>query len=152
MGQIRVQGQVLIRVAWMIDGMNKPTEFIAHVRETDRQARQSLENHLRGVGGLSEQFANKFGLSIHGLLIGMLHDLGKYSTDFQRYILSATGLLNQDVDEEYVDAKGLKGKIDHSTCGAQVVWSALSTQGQKGQFAGVSGFLCVRRFQKLADG
>lgn len=143
MSQIRVQDQVLIRGAWMIDGMNTPIEFIAHVRETDRQARQSLENHLRGVGLLSEQFADKFGLSMHGRLIGLLHDLGKYSTDFQRYILSATGLLNQDVDDEYVDAKGLKGKIDHSTCGAQVVWSALSTHGQKGPFAGQVLALCI---------
>lgn len=126
-----------------IDASRKPLEFIAHVREADSQARQSLENHLRGVGNLSKQFANKLGLSVHGLLIGLVHDLGKYSTDFQRYILSATGLLNQDVDDEYVDAKGLKGKIDHSTCGAQVVWSALSTHGQKGQFAGQVLALCI---------
>lgn len=125
--------------------MNGPShpQFVAHIRATDSEARQSLENHLRGVGRLSGQFANKFGLSVHGLLIGLLHDLGKYSTAFQRYILSATGLLNQDVDDEYVDAKGLKGKIDHSTCGAQVVWSALPAHGQKGQFAGQVLALCI---------
>ena len=123
--------------------MSKSTEFIAHVRRTDREAHQTLESHLRGVGCLSEQFGAKFGLSQHGLLIGLLHDLGKYSADFQNYILSATGLLNQDEDEEYVDAKGLKGKIDHSTSGAQVVWSALSAQSQKGQFAGQVLALCI---------
>lgn len=117
--------------------------FVAHVRATDQAAQQSLEAHLRGVGNLSGQFADKFGLSIHGLLIGFLHDLGKYSSDFQHYILSAVGILNQDEDEEYVDAKGLKGKIDHSTCGAQVAWSALSTHGQKGQFAGQVLALCI---------
>ena len=119
------------------------SKFIAHVREADRQARQSLESHLRGVGSLSCQFADKFGLSKHGLLIGLLHDLGKYSTEFQHYILSATGLLNQDEDEEYVDAKGLKGKIDHSTSGAQVVWSALSAHNAQGQFAGQVLALCI---------
>jgi CRISPR-associated endonuclease/helicase Cas3 len=117
--------------------------FIAHVRESDRQAQQSLENHLRGVGSLSCHFAEKFGLPLHGLLIGLLHDLGKYSADFQRYIRSATDLLNPDEDEEYVDAKGLKGKIDHSTSGAQVVWSALSAQSPQGQFAGQVLALCI---------
>lgn len=119
------------------------TRFVAHVREADQTAQQSLEEHLRGVGLLSEHFAEKFGLSKHGQLIGMLHDLGKYSVEFQRYILSATGLLNQDEDEEYVDAKGLKGKIDHSTSGAQFVWSALSAQSTKGQFAGQVLALCI---------
>jgi CRISPR-associated endonuclease/helicase Cas3 len=119
------------------------SKFIAHVRETDRDDRQSLENHLRGVGRLSCQFADKFGLSMQGQLMGLLHDLGKYSIDFQHYILSATGVLNQDEDEEYVDAKGLKGKIDHSTSGAQVVWSALSAHNVQGQFAGQVLALCI---------
>lgn len=119
------------------------SKFIAHVREKDRQAHQSLESHLRGVGRLSGQFADKFGLPVQGLLMGLLHDLGKYSTDFQHYLLSATGLLNQDEDEEYVDAKGLKGKIDHSTSGAQLVWAALSKQNAQGQFAGQVLALCM---------
>lgn len=129
-------------VARLPAGDTQPT-FIAHVREADRNTHQSLECHLRGVGQLSRHFAEKFGLSMHGQLIGLLHDLGKYSTDFQHYILSATGLLNQDEDEEYVDAKGLKGKIDHSTSGAQVVWSELSAHGVQGQFAGQVLALCI---------
>lgn len=92
---------------------------------------------------MSGAFAEKLHLQQHGLLLGLLHDLGKYSDDFQHYLLSATDLLNQDEDEEYVDAKGLKGKIDHSTSGAQVVWSALAAQSPKGQFAGQILALCI---------
>ena len=46
------------------------TQFVAHIRAPDSQARQSLENHLRGVGCLSEEFAVKLGLSKHGRLMG----------------------------------------------------------------------------------
>lgn len=68
-------------------------------------------------------FAEKIGLARQGELVGLLHDIGKYSDEFQTYLTSAVGLLNQDGDEEFVDAKGLKGKVDHSTAGAQVAWT-----------------------------
>jgi CRISPR-associated endonuclease/helicase Cas3 len=101
---------------------------IAHVREKDN-AIQTLENHLLGVAYLSQQAATKIGLSEAGELIGLLHDLGKYSYQFQQYIGSATGCINPDEDD-YIDAKGLKGTIDHSTASAQAIWYALSKQGQ----------------------
>lgn len=99
------------------------TQFIAHVRPDDVQP---LAEHLEGVGHLSAKFADKFGLSACGELIGLVHDLGKYSSAFQAYIESATGLLNQDEDEDFVDVDALRGTIDHSTSGAQFLWNALS--------------------------
>ena len=99
------------------------TQFIAHVRQ---DSVQPLAGHLEGVGHLSGKFAAKFQLSAYGELIGLVHDLGKYSTAFQAYIKSATGLLNQDEDEDFVDADELKGTIDHSTSGAQFLWNELS--------------------------
>jgi CRISPR-associated endonuclease/helicase Cas3 len=91
---------------------------------------QSLEEHLSGVGVKSKNFAAKIGLAEQGELIGLLHDLGKYSQKFQNYIKSAIGEIDPDEDE-YVDASGLKGKIDHSTAGAQYIWQALSNRGSK---------------------
>jgi CRISPR-associated endonuclease/helicase Cas3 len=64
-------------------------------------------------------------------LIGLLHDLGKYSKEFQDYLKPAVGLVEQDEDD-YVDAKSKKGKVDHSTAGAQLIWQELSKQGQLG--------------------
>ena len=78
-----------------------------------------------------------------GELLGLLHDLGKYSTAFQSYIQSATGLLNQDEDEEFVDAAGLKGKIDHSTSGAQWVWQELAQKDALAHIAGQIMALCI---------
>lgn len=115
---------------------------IAHHRESDG-AIQTLEQHLLGVASMSCLYAKKLNLGDQGELIGLLHDLGKYSQAFQSYIKSAVGLLNQDEDEEFVDAAGLKGKIDHSTAGAQLIWQALSKQGQLGQIVGQILSLCI---------
>lgn len=114
---------------------------IAHVREKDKE-RQTLEKHLLGVAKLSEQAATKAGMSEAGELIGLLHDLGKYSQQFQQYIGSATGCINPDEDD-YVDAKGLKGTIDHSTAGAQAIWDELSKQGQSQSITAQILALCI---------
>lgn len=115
--------------------------FIAHVRSDKEQ--QFLVAHLHGVARLAAGFAAKFGLSSQGELIGLLHDLGKYSAAFQAYIQSATNLLKQDEDEEFVDAAGLKGKIDHSTSGAQFIWQHLAEKDALSQIAGQVLALCV---------
>ena len=115
--------------------------FVAHVRSDGKI--QSLESHLSGVSQLAAELAGKFGLLKHGALIGLLHDLGKYSATFQAYIQSATGLLNQDEDEEFVDAAGLRGKIDHSTSGAQWIWLELAQKDDLARIAGQILALCI---------
>ena len=115
--------------------------FVAHVCKNGTV--QTLEAHLQGVSTLASLFAAKLSLASQGELIGLLHDLGKYSRAFQVYIQSATGLLDQDTDEEFVDAAQLKGKIDHSTAGAQFIWRELSRHGQLGQMVGQILSLCI---------
>ena len=59
----------------------------------------------------------------YGELLGLLHDFGKYSAEFQKYIMDAIKkndpLFDPDEDEDFEDPTGRKGKIDHSTAGAQ---------------------------------
>lgn len=117
------------------------TFAIAHQRKFDGE-RQSLEEHLRGVASLSRRYAQKLGIPLVGELVGLLHDLGKYSRAFQVYILSAIGLLNPDEDE-YVDAAGLKGRIDHSSAGAQYIWQRLLEMGALESRIGQILALCV---------
>lgn len=95
--------------------------FIAHRRKIDGEI-QSVMDHLFAVAHLSRRFALKLGVPGLGELLGLLHDFGKYSQDFQNYIQSATDLLNPDIDDDYVDSRSLKGKIDHSSAGAQWIW------------------------------
>lgn len=71
-------------------------EYLAH-------GKQTIAEHLKGVSEKSSIFAAKIGLEKHGELIGMLHDLGKYSKDFQNYLKSALGLINPEKDD-YADA------------------------------------------------
>lgn len=96
-------------------------EFIAHIRKSDREE-QTVAKHLIETAVLAKEYARKIGLPLMGELCGLLHDLGKYSDEFQHYIKSANGLIDPDA-EEFVDVKGKKGKIDHSTAGAQQLWN-----------------------------
>jgi CRISPR-associated endonuclease/helicase Cas3 len=99
--------------------------YVAHIRKRDAE-QQLLCVHLREVSEIAGDTAEKIGLKFAGQLIGLAHDIGKYSTAFQAYIQSAEGLLNPDRDEDWVDADRLKGKIDHSSAGAQWIWQAFS--------------------------
>ncbi len=104
-------------------------QWIAHVRSADG-AIQTVRSHLLGVGGKSALLAQKAGLAKAAQVLGLMHDFGKYSAQFRDYINSATGRISSgaidpDIDGERVDAKGLKGKIDHSTAGAQWVYRTL---------------------------
>ena len=122
--------------------MKSAPEFAAHHRAADNEW-QTLEQHLLGVAKLAAANADKVGLGIQGELLGLLHDLGKYSKAFQDYLKSATGELNQDEDEDWVDAASLKGKVDHSTAGAQLVWESVAGQGPFGAVVAQALALCV---------
>src|SRR5690606_13485721 len=120
------------------------SQYIAHVRTIDNKE-QTLEEHLFEVSKISALLASKIGVADAGRLIGLMHDFGKYSQAFQAYIGSATGKLNPDIDDDYVDAKSLKGKIDHSSAGAQWIWNELRKYGSggKGELCGQILALCV---------
>ncbi|MDO8263108.1 MAG: CRISPR-associated endonuclease Cas3'' [Gallionella sp.] len=117
------------------------SDALAHWRASDQTA-QDLDVHLVNVGILSGEFASKIQLGPAGELMGLLHDLGKYSREFQVYIKSAEGLINPDEDD-YVDAKERKGKVDHSSAGAQYVWHKLFEGGGVGALMAQFFALCI---------
>lgn len=84
---------------------------------------QELHEHLEGAAKLAKMHAEKIEMGNYGELLGLLHDYGKYSAEFQKYIMDAIKKddphFNPDEDEEFEDPTGKKGKIDHSTAGAQ---------------------------------
>ncbi len=100
---------------------------IAHWRASD-QTPHLIGQHLTDVSKLSASLSRKLNVGCAGELIGLLHDLGKYSKEFQNYIKSALGLVNCDEDD-YIDANAQRGKVDHSSAGAQYIWRGLSEKG-----------------------
>jgi CRISPR-associated endonuclease/helicase Cas3 len=60
-------------------------QLIAH-SANDEGKFHLLEEHLLAVAELCAQFADKFGMGDCGRLAGLLHDLGKLSPEFQRFI------------------------------------------------------------------
>ncbi|MGG3838311.1 CRISPR-associated helicase Cas3' [Paenibacillus thiaminolyticus] len=74
-------------------------EFYAHTHDIEEW--QPLKKHLENVANLSKQHAEVFGAGYLGYLSGILHDIGKYSADFQKRI------------------RGSNIRVDHSTAGAQ---------------------------------
>lgn len=118
-----------------------PDQFIAHHRTSGED--QSLSCHLLEVASLSGSLAQKVGMPRAGEIVGLLHDLGKYSSEFQQYLRSAVGILEQDKDDSFVDPSSKKGKIDHSTAGAQTVWRELKSQGSVARIVGEILAVCI---------
>ena len=117
--------------------------FIAHVRQTDK-CPQSVQTHLVETSELAKIFARKLNLEPVGELLGLMHDFGKYSRKFQKYIHDETGLFNPDLDDEESTPNG--SKVDHSTAGAQWVYRELRKFGAElgiGELFGQMLGLCI---------
>lgn len=85
--------------------------YIAHFRETDG-VEQSLIQHLQETAEISRE--NGLPLKIPTLcyLAGLLHDSGKFSSEFQNYIMAAKR-----------GVAVVRGTVDHSTHGGQIIRS-----------------------------
>ena len=59
-------------------------EFIAHRRENVVDDNQSLWTHLKETSFLAGRFSDKIGLKEQGELLGLLHDLGKATSEFDQ--------------------------------------------------------------------
>jgi CRISPR-associated endonuclease/helicase Cas3 len=103
-------------------------ELIAHIRKDRKE--QLLVTHLVEASQKSEEFAAKVGLPEIGKVMGLLHDFGKASQEYQNYLRTQEGLINPDEDN-YSKAK--RGEVDHSTAGAQLIFEKLANREQEGK-------------------
>ncbi len=79
--------------------MAQPEIFLAHISE-DKERMQTVKEHLLGTAALAEVFAQTFGGGEQAKLAGKLHDIGKYSREFQHRLEGGP-------------------KVDHSTAGGK---------------------------------
>ena len=97
--------------------------YFAHLGASGED--QFLSDHLWQVSAICKRLGGKIGMARAGELIGLMHDIGKYSEAFQQYLCEAA-----DNAEMEMEPRGFgKGRIDHSTAGAQLVWSKLAQTG-----------------------
>jgi CRISPR-associated endonuclease/helicase Cas3 len=84
-------------------------DYIAHIKKEDSGCQiQTIEEHINGTATFASTFASKFQNVEWGRLLGLWHDLGKFSNEFQEYIKINSG---------YEDGV-LLGKTDHTSAGA----------------------------------
>lgn len=77
----------------------------------DKSDWQVLKDHLLAVAKLAKERAKPFGLGRAAYVAGLLHDLGKYTPEFQRRLL------------------GEMIRVDHSTAGAAAVLNLAAKAG-----------------------
>lgn len=76
-------------------------QYVAHISEDGRI--QTVKEHCENVSDLASMFARSINLPELGRTCGMMHDIGKYSSEFQNHILE--------------DGP----KVDHASAGAQEI-------------------------------
>lgn len=91
----------------MVTVNDSQRKFFAHsTDQSDRIGWQPLDTHLESVAALASSFGSVFHAEHWAKLCGLLHDLGKYSLEFQRRLEGGP-------------------RVDHSTAGAKVAAAQL---------------------------
>jgi len=97
-----------------IGGGRVTSQYFAHSASREGAGEwQSLNDHLVGTAALARVFGERIGIPQLTEAAAVLHDVGKYSDDFQRYLSDAAAL---------VERKGPRARlvrsVDHKLLGA----------------------------------
>lgn len=106
----------------------KAARYLAHVRrDGETLIPHDLHEHLLGVGHRAEEYAGAFCSADWAKVAGIWHDLGKYSTEFQKRIKALSGYGD---DPASAHLEGRVGRVDHSTAGAQYAIQRFGLHGR----------------------
>lgn len=115
--------------------------YIAHVRKSDG-AEQLVKDHLLEVKQLSEGWGAKIGVKHLAGLAGVLHDFGKYSSDFQEYLRYVVA---------HPDDYSKRGSVDHSTAGAKFLRELLASDVRMSMLVEIIGNAIISHHGGLND-
>lgn len=98
---------------------------IAHY-SLDKSQVQNVKDHSEHVAKMASAFGESVGLANCCHLAGILHDIGKYSNEFQDYIKSCK--------EDYIfDEKKIKQHVDHGKYGAKLILKLFHNNNENNQ-------------------
>ena len=94
--------------------------MIAHIREKDKEE-QAVSIHCQETAGLCAGYAESIGAGSIGKLQGLLHDVGKLTENFKKYIRQESNMHRGEIDHSYAGAKYLcefANRVDSRKYGA----------------------------------
>lgn len=86
-------------------GMERTGIFAHSVPDQSEAQWEPLGDHLKNVGKRAEEFASYFGAAQFARAMGLLHDIGKCSSAYQRYIRQPNDRLARGPDHSTAGAK-----------------------------------------------
>jgi len=102
---LEAEVQKMARVYGIRNGTDSSTTYFAHRRDGEnREHWQPLIDHLRNTAEMAREFGKDASVADLAYIAGLLHDLGKYSDEFQRRLEGGP-------------------RVDHSTAGARELLS-----------------------------
>ena len=85
--------------------------YAAHIRASDK-AVQTVGEHCKNTASLAESYLVDLDLANAGKIIGLLHDAGKLTKEFDDYINGASKAARGSIDHSYAGAKYLADMSD----------------------------------------
>ncbi|MBC8333145.1 MAG: CRISPR-associated helicase Cas3' [Anaerolineae bacterium] len=133
--------KALIREAKLLAGLygvgtvmeNLEDQYYAHTKDNaDESEWQLLKEHLKGTGDLAFELGADAGISELARTAALLHDLGKYSKEFQARL------------------RGSNKRVDHATAGAREIMALFPEKPQK-DFADLLSYCIAGHHSGLPD-
>ncbi len=115
-------------------------EYIAHVNE--KEEKQLLRDHCRNTAEFAKEDLECIGLANTAYLAGLLHDMGKYTDRFQKYLSGESPVRKGEVIHTFQGCKYIYDKFhDKETNAAEII--AYSIGAHHGLFD------CVNEYRQI---